>query len=1173
MASRIADSSPIPLRIPTPPVSPGGLGTALKAFRSDQSFEAIQQPAEVSMAFTIEVTRPDDLLRLHIRAHNLKRARSSTGGAELVVDDAAEPAYLVVAFPPQAIGEGAHFEASIVAADVPPGQTEPPPPQTIGTPDPPGSVTARIARSSRLVFTVPPGARIPLTIEGLLDWSGLELRVHPIAAIGPKPTPAEIAQAPAIRRPTDVETSIELPYRLVISPTAEVRWAHRLRPFTAHGRTELWHTRLQLPAQDGAAELTPAAPAPLRAIWSDDYSSVAMPDPTAEDPHLGLSAMSPSDRHQIVVLTSAFHGYEGEVTINLGGGLLGGMGGVLGGGARLGDLTSGPAFGLAPTLAFGGVPITVTRPYVPQPFYADQLMLSSLGGYLRSRGHWTPPAKVKRRFQFEPVPFDGLFQRLLLDVRGNPSPGDAPPRPPLGPAGTTPAPASVLSPFALSVLARHETEQLDLSEWVHIATQGRDHYVRIVYEGELLPFRNRAALVKVTERKFKEENGLVVARLFQRMFIVVREPEKRFTATDRGMLLKHVRLTTLVTPDIAQPAYVEAGTRSFWVEVMTSPDPNDRARFKFHAVGTDSAGRTVDFTIPMMFVSISDTGTKRTTAIRAYNASGSKSVLDARSAVVPGQTLHFADPDQAASTDNTRLVTRALNFVMVNGGDAPRLLKADVDIPQVQELLGTDAPATIRLHPGFVSQGLDAATGVFAEIVTEDFSKFLPDDPFAGLQADTLGVTFKSDQAGGFATPNLGVSTLSRRLGPLAGKASDALTDTFDPTTFFQQGLAQLFGTFDLFDLIPAGTLGKNAPKLTTSSAPIAGGTLLTAKIDWEPEVKNLSLPPGVEIASFEKDHGGTTTLVIHGTVQTPMKAGPSGPPVAAEPTSVFTGALTHFRVGVLKAVYLNFDEFGFESRSGSKTDVRVKLDPATPIQFAGDLQFVEELRKIIPPDLFGDGPSLDLSPTGVRAGFSFGLPPVAVGVFALKDVSLGAALTLPFFDGKPTFDFNVSERPHPFLLSVGIFGGGGFFRLQLDTAGLRLVEAAFEFGATASIDLGVASGGVFIMAGIYFKLERQEPSDELAPMLTGYLRMGGHLSVLGLIKVSLEFNLSFTYDGATDKAYGRATLTVKVEVVFFSASVEVTVEKAFGGQSGDPSFGQLFAAPEAWSEYATAFA
>src|SRR5690606_972243 len=139
-----------------------------------------------------------------------------------------------------------------------------------------------------------------------------------------------------------------------------------------------------------------------------------------------------------------------------------------------------------------------------------------------------------------------------------------------------------------------------------------------------------------------------------------------------------------------------------------------------------------------------------------------------------------------------------------------------------------------------------------------------------------------------------------------------------------------------------------------------------------------------------------------------------------------------------------------------------------------------------------------DLSPTGIRAGFSFALPPVAVGVFALRDVSLGAALTLPFLTGRPALDFNVSERPHPFLLSVGIFGGGGFFHLQLDTAGLRVVEAAFEFGATASIDLGVASGGVHIMAGIYFRLERKEPGTDLAPTPTRALRPGGNLRGLG---------------------------------------------------------------------------
>jgi hypothetical protein len=210
---------------------------------------------------------------------------------------------------------------------------------------------------------------------------------------------------------------------------------------------------------------------------------------------------------------------------------------------------------------------------------------------------------------------------------------------------------------------------------------------------------------------------------------------------------------------------------------------------------------------------------------------------------------------------------------------------------------------------------------------------------------------------------------------------------------------------------------------------------------------------------------------------------------------------LNDFRVIVLKMVFINFKEFGFVAKSGAKTDVTVKLDPAKPLEFSGDLKFVEEIRKAIPPDLFGDGPSLDIAPTGIRAGFAFTLPPVSVGVFALKDVSLGAALTLPFLDGKPTLDFNVSTREHPFLLAVMFFGGGGFFRLQLDTAGIKIVEAAFEFGAQASIDLGIASGGVYIMAGIYFKLERVEPSNDLVPTLSGYLRMGGYLSVLGLTR------------------------------------------------------------------------
>jgi hypothetical protein len=373
-----------------------------------------------------------------------------------------------------------------------------------------------------------------------------------------------------------------------------------------------------------------------------------------------------------------------------------------------------------------------------------------------------------------------------------------------------------------------------------------------------------------------------------------------------------------------------------------------------------------------------------------------------------------------------------------------------------------------------------------------------------------------------------------------------------------------LFGSFDLAQLLPSATLGKNAPKLRTNTSDIPDGKLVVTTLEWAPEVQN----PPATVVTFEKDHGGQTQLEVHGVIKKSVKLGAAPGPSEFS----FTGTLNHFRVGVLGSVFVNFVEFGFAARSEQKPDVSVSLDPAEPVQFAGDLEFVDELREAIPPELFGEGPSLDVSPNGIRAGFAIGLPPIAVGVFSLKDVHLGAGLALPFLDGKPVFDFEVSRRDHPFLLSVAIFGGGGFFHLQLDTAGIKELEAALEFGATASLDIGVASGSVHMMAGIYFSLERRQPNNELAATLTGYLRVGGSLSVLGLITISVEFNLSFTYT-EQGKAYGRATLTVQVEVAFFSKSVKLTVERTFGGKGGDPKFIETFTTAETWSDYATAFA
>ncbi len=1079
------------------------------------------------MALAFELRRPDDLLNLRVEASNLRLDTSNLAQPALVVEKPDQAAYLTFVFPPQTIAEPAYFESSKVKpADEGSNRKD----LDVATPDevldPPGlaqgkhRTTAQLGHPSRLVFKVPADARIPFSMDGLLDWSKLELAVNPIAAIGASPTADQIAKAPTIQPPAANETAIELPYRLVISPTADVAWEQRGRPFTSRGRTEMWNTRLALKTPGGITELSRDHPASLRAIWSYDYRPEDVPDADEKDPDLDRTAMSANDRHQIVVLTSAFHGYEVELDFNL----------------YLALPFVNRALGGA---AAAGQRLKLTVPYVPEPFEAEQMMLSPLGGWLRSRGHWTPPhtaPPILRR------PIDSRHILKWLE----------PAHPVAGAAAR-----NLAAELAIIGRAPAGVTQLDLSEWVHVATLGRDHYVRIVYEGELWPFRHRAALIKVTERKFMEANGIVGAYPMQHMFIVVREPMKAFARDDRGNPLKNVRLTTLVTPDIADPdepgsAKVPGTDRSFWVQAKTStgaPVP-----FSFHGVGTDVGGNNVDFTVPLMFVSLSDLQTKFAQVTTEYNREANRPL---RKLGVPGQKLLFAepDPDPGKANDNTQLVTQTLSFVVDPAGNPPKLDRAEVKIKQVQELLGTDGATTIAFYDNYVKNGFDARTGVFAKIV----------DPSGAMAEPKLRVDFTADKAGGFATPNLGVTTLTRGLGPMAGKVDNAVSDSFDPTTFFPKGEAQLFGCFDLSDLLLIGSLSQNAPKMSTKTQDVPGGRLITATLDWEPAVQSHDLV----IAAFEKDHNGVSQLKVHALIQKVVTlAGAPADGVKAE----VMGVLTNFQVSVLKSVFINFTEFSLHTRSGEKPDVKVKLDAALPVEFGGDLTFVEELRKAIPPDLFGTGPSLDISLSGVRAGFAFALPPLAIGVFALKDVNLGAALTLPFVDGKPVFDFNVSERHHPFLLTVALFGGGGFFHLQLDTAGMKALEAALEFGAAAAIDIGVASGEVHIMAGIYFSLQRKEGGTELIATLGGYLRMGGSLCVLGLIKVSVEFNLTFAYDSGPDKAYGRATLTVCVEVAFFSKSVDLTVERAFGGH-GDPKFGDLVTTPAMWNAYALAFA
>lgn len=1140
------------------------------------------------MTLKFELLRPDDLLNLQIEAYNLHLDVSQKQHPALVLEDPKLPAYLIVTFPLQTTAEQAVFESSPSEGSNP--QKDEPYNKIHPAPTPPTlPMQARIGGSSRLVFRIPPGpeVRIPYDTASLLDWESYELVVSPLADVPPEPTFQERQNAPGINPPAHLETAIELPYRLLISPNHTVAWQNARRAKTIRGVTEVWHARLALKDENGQiSELSRRHPAPLRVIWSPDYNPkkfVADDPPQFGQPDVdwgALTPMTPSDRHELVILTSAFHGYVNDKD----------------------DFTT----------------------YAPQPFYVEQLMLSPLGGWLKSRGDWNPPVPfrplwlaaqpvnagvakwnsyVKNFTHLQPLAphpqenrakraasstaADAAIEALMASLPSPEAentaivhPGAAAAEGPQIVQLVNSEISAVLWPQLLGITG----DPLSLSEWTHIATQGRDHYVRIVYEGHLYPFGHHASLVKITERKIRDVPGPLgattpLAYLVQHMYIIVRQPLRNYGATQVENLMLHhglempiksIRLTTLVTPDIANPlggSHIPNTTYSFWVRLGSGASPADD--FKFHAVAEDLAGNQNDLTASLVFVLAGEGHLDL--VVDGYNKSGEE-----RACLVPGQKVTYAAPAGGGSNENTSLTTNKMYFDTQPGPDnkeyggfLPQLYMAEVKLPAVEAMLGRPAETRIAFYEPYLNQDANNTTGLFAQVVKETA-------PHVQAVAKLLS-EFSADQAGGFATPNLSISGLSSQLGPLAGNLANAAQDLFDPSDFFNdvKDAAKLFGTLSLADLLSPLTMGAGAPKIQFDHKKLAAPPpglkeQLIATLDWTPEVKDLNFG----IVTFHANRNGAQAkLEVHGKVQKTIEIPPSGNPDPG--LAEMNGSLTDFRIELLHVVEVLFKKFAFSSVTGKKLNVSVDLDPDTPVRFIEDLQFVDELRKSIPSGLFGDGPSLDINATRVKAGFSLGLPPVGVGVFSLKDVTLAAFIELPFLDGKPLFDFSFSSREHPFNLTVMIFGGGGFFHLQIDTLGVKMLEAALEFGASASIDLGVASGGVHIMAGIYFSMQRKtiDGKDVDAATLAGYLRMGGELSVLGLISISLEFYLTFAYEFAKNAAYGRATLTVKVEVLFFSTSVDITVEKRFGGSSGDPTFLDGFDTPAVWSDYAGAFA
>ena len=147
----------------------------------------------------IHCERDSDLLLLDFGFYGFKIEKSSTlvSLVPTTVDN-----WIIVQFPPQAIGEAVYNEKSY-----------PPPKNTLNSPP----TLSVLSGPSQLAFTIRKGVTIPLptmTVDDLLDWSTWTLLVPPVAVMdnlvaGKPPLPSF---------PAGNTTTIECPYGLYLSP-------------------------------------------------------------------------------------------------------------------------------------------------------------------------------------------------------------------------------------------------------------------------------------------------------------------------------------------------------------------------------------------------------------------------------------------------------------------------------------------------------------------------------------------------------------------------------------------------------------------------------------------------------------------------------------------------------------------------------------------------------------------------------------------------------------------------------------------------------------------------------------------------------------------------------------------------------------------------------------------
>jgi hypothetical protein len=246
-------------------------------------------------------------------------------------------------------------------------------------------------------------------------------------------------------------------------------------------------------------------------------------------------------------------------------------------------------------------------------------------------------------------------------------------------------------------------------------------------------------------------------------------------------------------------------------------------------------------------------------------------------------------------------------------------------------------------------------------------------------------------------------------------------------------------------------------------------------------------------------------------------------------------------------SVEINGVTFAASPGSGATYNVDVG-----PVKLGAAFSFVEALESLLSSG--GDeGPyeKISLNPPALEVGYRFSTDIITFGAFTLQDLSIALSFLLPLDGRTAILSFYLSSREKPFLISSGIYGGGGFFGIRARPSGVESVEGSFEFGAVAAVQFGPLTGSARVTAGIYFSCGPQGST------ICGFVVAHGQGSI-AWFSLTVDLRVQVCSDG--HNVEGQASYTVTFEISsFFSVSFGFTASYAFaGGGSGKKTNAQV---------------